>query len=164
MRLLWHLGVELNIVYMEDKLDTEVPSPEKHPKMLFPFFSCFSLLFWPLSCSVLSFFIQSCTCLLSGKQWHEPAPFPTCYSMSCPPSANRFLEDMATGCSYHFPVCLAPRARGLGLDSPVCSLTRSLWEPASPSFLHSMVLSQVKVGHTQHWSKITGARGGLLSD
>ena len=47
------MGVELNAVYTEDTMDTEVPSPEKHRKM-FPFLSCFSRVFF-LFCFVLFF-------------------------------------------------------------------------------------------------------------
>lgn len=31
------MGIKLDVTYTEDKLDSEVPSPEKHPKCCFPF-------------------------------------------------------------------------------------------------------------------------------
>ena len=50
------MGVELNAVYTEDTMDTEVPSPEEHRKM-FPFLSCFSrvLLLLFFNCSIVDF-------------------------------------------------------------------------------------------------------------
>lgn len=91
MRLFWHVGIELNLVYTEEKLDTEVSSPEKHPpKMLFPFLSFFFVFsIDPSLAQLLPSSSSRGTCLLPGKQWHEPSPFFRGSSISLPPSANR---------------------------------------------------------------------------